>query len=71
MQPRGCLHDRAQPALRRTCEGQLGAAYYMLGPYQNAINAYEPAITAGEDRGMMEDNIKEAREALAKHGQTR
>lgn len=43
----------------------------MLGPYQNAINAYEPAITAGEDRGMMEDNIKEAREALAKHGQTR
>ena len=56
----------ADPKLRGTCEGQIGAAYYMLGDYDKALVAYQNAIDAGEDPGMMKDNIAEARAAKAK-----
>lgn len=58
--------EAAQPELRATCQGQIGAAYYMLGKYDEALTAYAAAIEAGEDRAMMQSNIDEARAALAK-----
>jgi tetratricopeptide (TPR) repeat protein len=47
------------------CESQIGAARFFLGQHEEAIRHYELARQHGADAGMMEDNIKEAREALA------
>src|SRR5262245_3000950 len=41
------------PDRRGTCEGQIGAALYFLGRYEEAIAHYESAIALGEDRDMM------------------
>lgn len=54
------------PEERGTCEGQIGAAHFFKGDYETAIRWYEAARSHGADASMMEDNIKEAQEALAK-----
>ena len=54
------------PEERGDCYGQVGAAIYFLGRYEEAIAWYEAALAAGADPSMMQDNIAEAREALAK-----
>lgn len=53
------------PEKLATCESQIGAAQFFLGQYQEAIRYYELARQHGADAGMMDDNIREAREALA------
>lgn len=52
------------PDQQATCEAQIGAAYFFLGQYQKAIEYYEAAKAHGEDAGMMDDNIREAKDAL-------
>jgi len=52
------------PDQQATCEAQIGAAYYFLGQFQKAIEYYEAAKAHGEDAGMMDDNIREAKDAL-------
>jgi tetratricopeptide (TPR) repeat protein len=44
------------------CECQIGAAYYFLGDYEQAIEYYLAAREHGED--MMDDNIWEACETI-------
>ncbi|MGB0680221.1 MAG: hypothetical protein ACPGUV_11210 [Polyangiales bacterium] len=53
------------PDERGAALGQIGAAYYFKGEYQRAIEHYEAARAAGADVDMMQDNIDEAKEALA------
>ena len=45
-------------------ESQIGAAYYFLGDYDNAIKYYVSGMNNGGDKRMMDDNIWEATEAL-------
>jgi tetratricopeptide (TPR) repeat protein len=52
------------PDERATCEGQIGAARFFLGEFEQAIKHYEEARRLGADPAMMEDNIVEARDAL-------
>lgn len=47
-------------------EGQVGAGYYFLGDYTQAIEHYVSAMNHGGDKSMMDDNIWEASEALFK-----
>lgn len=49
-----------------TALGQIGAAYFFKGNFERAIAAYVTARDHGADAGMMDDNIWEACEALAK-----
>ena len=44
--------------------GQVGACHHMQGEYEAAIEAYEAAIAAGGDIDVMQDNIRESREAM-------
>src|SRR5262249_35843697 len=51
------------------CQGQIGAAHFLLGNIETAIEFYERALENGaENRRTVEENLKEAREALAKRG---
>lgn len=54
------------PEKRATAEGQIGACQFFLGNFEQAIAHYEKAKELGEDAGMMDDNIQEAQEELAK-----
>ncbi len=45
-------------------ESQIGANYYFLGDYNNAIRYYEFSMKNGFDKSMTDDNIWEATEAL-------
>lgn len=54
------------PEERGTCEGQVGAAFFFKGEYETAIQWYEAARAHGADPSMMDDNIKEAKEAIEK-----
>lgn len=54
------------PEEQATCEGQIGASYYFLGQYEKAIEFYRAAKEHGADAEMMDDNIKEAVEAVEK-----
>ncbi|MBU1221165.1 suppressor of fused domain protein [Myxococcota bacterium] len=57
------------PLFSGVCHSQIGAAYYFLGRYQDAISHYELALENGADKGMMADNIKEAQQAMGKSTQ--
>lgn len=54
------------PEKRGTAEGQIGACQFFLGNFEQAIAHYEKAKELGEDAEMMNDNIQEAQEELAK-----
>ncbi|MFT5582850.1 MAG: tetratricopeptide (TPR) repeat protein, partial [Cognaticolwellia sp.] len=54
------------PEKRSTAEGQIGACQFFLGNFEQAIAHYEKAKELGEDAEMMNDNIQEAQEELAK-----
>ncbi|MDD3877084.1 MAG: hypothetical protein PHT69_10710 [Bacteroidales bacterium] len=54
------------PANRGLYQSQIGAAYYFLADYNKAISFYTAALNNGADKGMMDDNIWEATEALFK-----
>lgn len=54
----------AHPEQRGTAYGQIGAALYFLGRYEEAIQHYEQALALGEDPEGMRENIEEARQAL-------
>lgn len=54
------------PERRGDCESQIGAARYFKGDYEGALVDYVAARDHGADAGMMDDNIWEAIEALAK-----
>ncbi|WP_347069965.1 hypothetical protein [Flavobacterium sp. WV_118_3] len=47
-------------------ESQVGAAYYFLGAYENAVDYYISSMKNGGDKSMMDDNIWEAAEAYSK-----
>lgn len=53
------------PDEKGDCFGQIGAAYYFLGDFEKAISFYSEAKEHGADEWMMDENIKEAQEALA------
>lgn len=50
---------------RWTCLNSIGACYYFLGQYTRAIEHYELAAAAGAPADIIQENIDEAREALA------
>jgi tetratricopeptide (TPR) repeat protein len=52
------------PEVRGDCFGNIGAAHYFVGRYDEAIAWYQAAIDAGADAQMMQDNIVEARQAI-------
>ena len=54
------------PERKATCESQIGAAYYFLQDYDQAITYYVAARENGEDASMMDDNIWEACETAYK-----
>lgn len=54
----------AHPDQRGLAYGQIGAALYFLGRYEEAIQHYEQAMAHGEDPATMRENIQEARDAL-------
>ncbi|MFN8285411.1 MAG: hypothetical protein U0V74_01590 [Chitinophagales bacterium] len=54
------------PEAAADCESQIGAAWYFKGDYKKAIEGYVAALNKGADKGMMDDNIWEAAEALYK-----
>jgi hypothetical protein len=54
------------PVQRGVCEGQIGAAHFFLGEYENALAHYMAAKQLGEDAAMMDENINEALAAMAK-----
>jgi hypothetical protein len=55
----------AHPEVRGDCFGNIGAAHYFVGRYQEAIQWYQAAIQNGADLAMMQDNIVEAEQALS------
>ncbi|MFN8397658.1 MAG: hypothetical protein U0176_23765 [Bacteroidia bacterium] len=57
------------PAQKGTYLSQVGAAYYFLGDYHQAIDYYVQARDHGMTAFMIDDNIWEACEAI--HSQTR
>ncbi len=54
------------PDNRGLYESQVGAGYYFLGNYEEAINYYVSALKNGGDEDMADDNIWEATEVLYK-----
>jgi len=54
------------PERKATCESQIGAGYYFLNDYDQAIEYYVAARDHGEDTSMMDDNIWEACETAYK-----
>jgi tetratricopeptide (TPR) repeat protein len=52
------------PESKGTYLGQMGAGYYFLGDYAQAIDYYVQAREAGAMADMMDDNIWEACEAI-------
>ena len=54
------------PEEQGTCHGQIGACYFFKGEYSTAIQHYSAAKKLGADPEMMDDNIQEAQEELAK-----
>lgn len=46
-------------------QSQIGAAYYFLGDFENAVEYYISSINNGGDKRMMDDNIWEAAEAYS------
>ena len=54
------------PTRRGDCENNIGACLFFMGRYAEAIKHYRLAGKHGFDPAMVEDNIKEAEEALAK-----
>ena len=70
----GCIqayHALAEkyPDRKGDCQSQIGAAYYFLGDYDQAIENYLSARKNGIDPDMMDDNLWEACEALYKKTQ--
>ncbi|MCC5944593.1 MAG: hypothetical protein JJT94_06630 [Bernardetiaceae bacterium] len=61
------------PDQRGTCEGQIGAAYFFLGEYEQAIHYYlEAREHDASNADMMDDNIWEACETIYnEHGNRR
>lgn len=53
------------PANKGLYESQVGAAYFFLGEYENAVEHYVVSLNNGGDRDMMDDNIWEAAEAYS------
>ena len=56
----------AHPDRIGICQIGIGAAHYFLGNYEIAIDFYERALANGEDPTTIDDNIEEARQAIAK-----
>jgi|GEM_PF-1767485 len=58
------------PEKRGLYLSQIGANYYFMGEFQMAMDYYVKGLEAGADKRMMDDNIWEAVEELAKgdHG---
>lgn len=54
------------PENKGTYLSQIGACQYFLGDYDKAIEYYVAALDNGADRGMMDDNVFEACEAIFK-----
>jgi DNA-binding SARP family transcriptional activator len=54
------------PEEQGTCLGQIGACYFFKGEFSTAIQHYTAAKKSGADPEMMDDNIQEAQEELAK-----
>jgi tetratricopeptide (TPR) repeat protein len=52
------------PVKQGLCESQIGAAYYFLGDYTQAIEYYVQARENGMNPDMMDDNIWEACETI-------
>ena len=57
------------PDRKGDCQSQIGAAYFFLGDYDQAIENYLAARENGMDADMMDDNIWEACETLYKKTQ--
>ena len=57
----------AHPEELGLCEAQIGAAYFFLGQYENAISFYQSAERNGADARMMKFNLDEATAELKKH----
>jgi len=57
---------KEHPEEQDTCEGQIGASYYFLGKYEKALEFYRAAKEHGANADKMDDNIKEAEEAIEK-----
>jgi hypothetical protein len=57
---------RRYPERRGVCESQIGAAHYFLGEFQDAVAHYMAAKQLGADSAMMDENINEALDAMAK-----
>jgi tetratricopeptide (TPR) repeat protein len=58
--------ERAFPHRAGDCRSQRGAALYFLGRYEEALADYRTALQLGADARMMNDNIREAEEAIRK-----
>lgn len=52
-----------EPAEKGTCENQIGAAYFFLGNYPEAITHYLLSLEHGFDLEMLDYNVWEAAEA--------
>ncbi len=56
---------RVHPERTGTCYGQIGAGLFFIRQYERAIEYYEAAKQHGANPRMMDENIAEARAALA------
>jgi tetratricopeptide (TPR) repeat protein len=61
----------AHPDRIGECQAGIGAAHYFLGNYETAIEFYQKALANGADPQMMQDNVDEAEEAMAKQDRQR
>lgn len=53
----------AAPSEKGTCENQIGAAYFFLGKYPEALEHYLLSLDHGFDTNMLDYNVWEAAEA--------
>ncbi|MBX7190936.1 MAG: suppressor of fused domain protein [Sandaracinaceae bacterium] len=58
----------ADPSRRGLAAGQIGAACFFLGRYEEAITWYRTSAEWGEEAAMVRDNIEEAEAELRKRG---
>lgn len=58
----------ADASRRGLAAGQIGAACFFLGRYEEALTWYRNSAEWGEDPSMVRDNIEEAEAALRAHG---